>query len=74
MSWVSAGPSGVFGIKPNGSIYYLQNSRLVENPSQQLLNQDRWTRVIGHSDYYLQWKLSVENLPDILNKLVIWFH
>ena len=55
MSWVSAGPAGVFGIKPDGSVYYLQNSRMVENPSQQLLNQDRWSRVIAHLHTYLQY-------------------
>ena len=44
MTWVSAGPSGVFAI--NGrNIYFLQNSRGVAFPSSDLVSEASWIQV-----------------------------
>ena len=44
MTWVSAGPSGVFAIN-GGNIYFLQNSRGVAFPSSDLVSEASWIQV-----------------------------
>ena len=45
MTWVSAGPAGIFAI--NGqNVYFLQNSRGVVFPSSDLVSQASWIQVL----------------------------
>ena len=44
MTWVSAGPAGVFAIN-GANIYFLQNSRGVAIPSSELVSEATWIQV-----------------------------
>ena len=49
MGQISAGPSGVFGAKGPGDsrLYYLNASRGIINPSEELLDDSDWIQVIS---------------------------
>ena len=53
LSWIAVGPAGVFGTK-NNTCYYLENSRGVVRPSDELLRQQTWTNVSEEVDYCVE--------------------
>ena len=54
MTWVSAGPAGVFAIN-GANIYFLQNSRGVVFPSPELVSEATWIRVFLNLINSLPW-------------------
>ena len=44
MTWIDAGPAGVFSIN-GGSVFYLQNSRGTINPPAEIISQPTWIQV-----------------------------